>query len=65
MKRRALIALVVLVIGVVVGISIQRRARRKIPLRIATGQRGGTFLPLGQALASSFVAFERRRLRVS
>ncbi len=55
MKRRAVISLAVVVLAAVLAFAINRRGQRKVPLRIATGQRGGTFLPLGQALASAFV----------
>jgi uncharacterized protein len=56
MNRRSLLTLAAIALALLVAFAINRRTQRKIPLRIATGQRGGTFLPLGQSLASAFVA---------
>jgi uncharacterized protein len=47
--RRALLILLALFL-------LSCRPQKKVTLRIATGQRGGTFLPLGEALATAFVA---------
>jgi len=55
-RRTGLIALGVVVLVAAILFAFSRRARVKVPLRIATGQRGGTFLPIGEGLASAFVA---------
>lgn len=52
--RRALIAVAAVVLAVALYLGFSRRAQKKVTLRIATGQRGGTFLPLGEALAKAF-----------
>lgn len=49
------ILLVVLVL-VATAIGLSRRSRSRVKLRIATGQPGGTFLPLGETLATAFSA---------
>lgn len=53
--KRAMVTVAAVLLAVLLGFYLQRRSHRKIPLRIATGQRGGTFLPLGQTLASALV----------
>jgi uncharacterized protein len=55
MTRGRWVALIAIVIAAAVAFGVSRRTRRKVPLRIATGQQGGTFLPLGEALATAFV----------
>jgi len=55
-KRNALIAFAVVLTIVVAVFAFSRRTRAKVQLRIATGQRGGTFLPLGEELARAFAA---------
>lgn len=54
-RRRALLAFLVVVAAAAIVFALSRRTRAKVQLRIATGQRGGTFLPLGEALAGAFV----------
>lgn len=50
--QRAIVVLVVVVIAAVVAVYSTRRGTHE--LRIATGLRGGTFLPLGETLARAF-----------
>lgn len=45
-----------MLVAVIAGAALTRRARHRVRLRIATGQPGGTFLPLGEILAGAFKA---------
>ncbi len=54
-RRLLVVALVVIAIAAVALGGWSRRHRDRRRLRIATGQLGGTFLPLGEALAAAFV----------
>ncbi len=59
-RGRLALAALLLVIAAAAGAALWRRQRAVRPLRIATGLRGGTFLPLGGDLAAAFRRDVRR-----